>query len=181
MIIISSAATREDCHHLMKMYDKNVNIANVRDEAGFPVVYWPSFSDESAEIVSRLVQNCLSCIRINQLYHEPVYPETIILSRIGAGGSYSRHADNCRQNEYGQWVPNHTPNRVVSAIYYLNSEFEGGETVFDQISIKPFAGLLVVFPSNSEYVHEVRPVLSGVRYTMPIWFTSQKQCALIEF
>jgi len=32
----------------------------------------------------------------------------------------------------GDWVPNHTPQRDASAIYYLNETFDGGEIVFDR-------------------------------------------------
>jgi len=28
-----------------------------------------------------------------------------------------------------------------------------------------------MFPGNMYYAHEVKEVLSGVRYTVPIWFT----------
>src|SRR5205807_3842016 len=87
------------------------------------------------------------------------------------------------QNEQGDWVANHTPHRDVSAIYYLNDEFDGGEIVFDtqQLMVKPRRGLLLAFPSDAAHVHEVLPVRSGVRYTMPIWFTRQQRCALANF
>jgi prolyl 4-hydroxylase len=99
---------------------------------------------------------------------------------MGAGGHHSRHADNCRQNEQGDWVANHTPHRDVSAIYYLNEEFDGGEIVFErqQLTVKPRRGLLLAFPSDAEHVHEVLPVRSGVRFTMPIWLTKQACFAL---
>jgi hypothetical protein len=110
----------------------------------------------------------------------PLYPETVILAAMGAGGHHSRHADNCRQNEQGDWVANHTPHRDVSAIYYLNEEFDGGEIVFErqQLTVKPRRGLLLAFPSDAEHVHEVFPVRGGVRYTMPIWLTKQACFAL---
>jgi hypothetical protein len=62
----------------------------------------------------------------------PLYPETVVLAAIGPGGHHSRHADNCRQNEQGECVANHTPQRHISAIYYLNEEFDGGEILFEQ-------------------------------------------------
>ena len=87
------------------------------------------------------------------------------------------------ENEQGDWVANHTPQRDVSAIYYLNDTFEGGEIVFEQVPlmVKPRRGLLLVFPSNGAHLHEVLPVRSGVRYTMAIWFTKQQRYALADF
>jgi predicted 2-oxoglutarate/Fe(II)-dependent dioxygenase YbiX len=80
-------------------------------------------------------------------------------------------------------MPNHTPQRDASAIYYLNDAFEGGEIAFDRESVvvQPRRGLLLAFPSDGDHVHEVFPVRSGVRYTMPIWFTKQKAFALTIF
>jgi predicted 2-oxoglutarate/Fe(II)-dependent dioxygenase YbiX len=77
-------------------------------------------------------------------------------------------------------VPNHTPQRDASAIYYLNETFEGGEIVFDRerLAIEPRQGLLLAFPSDASHVHEVLPVRHGVRYTMPIWFTKQESLSL---
>src|SRR6266481_2325689 len=138
------------------------------------------------------VENTVSdndCRRLMTIYDQhvqpadPLYPETVILAALGAGGHHSRHADNCRQNERGDWVANHTPQRDVTAIYYLNDTFEGGEIVFEraQLVVKPRRGLLLAFPSDGAHVHEVLPMRSGVRYTMPIWLTKQQRFALADF
>jgi predicted 2-oxoglutarate/Fe(II)-dependent dioxygenase YbiX len=182
IIQVPDAVGAEDCRRLMTMYDRHVHLATVKDQTGFPVVYWPQFRDASdaAEIVLRLLQECLCNIGSQLRSAEPLYPETVILAAMGAGGHHSRHADNCRQNEQGDWVANHTPHRDVSAIYYLNEEFDGGEIVFErqQLTVKPRRGLLMAFPSDADHVHEVLPVRSGVRFTMPIWLTKQACFAL---
>src|ERR1700752_5009745 len=168
IIQVPDAVGAEDCRRLMTMYDRHVHLATVKDQTGFPVVYWPQFRDASdaAEIVLRLLQECLCNIGSQLRSAEPLYPETVILAAMGAGGHHGRHADNCRQNEQGDWVANHTPHRDVSAIYYLNEEFDGGEIVFErqQLTVKPRRGLLMAFPSAADHVHEVLPVRSGVRY-----------------
>jgi predicted 2-oxoglutarate/Fe(II)-dependent dioxygenase YbiX len=125
-----------------------------------------------AYIVDRLTRACVDRARV--VFRRGLRAETILLARLGPGGRHRRHADNCRQDERGEWVPNHTPKRVVSAIHYLNSDFEGGEIVFDQhdLVIKPMRGLLLIFPSDQRHVHEVRPVRAGHRYTLPIWMVT---------
>lgn len=57
------------------------------------------------------------------------------------------------------------PYRGITAILYLNDEFEGGEIYFrDQnVLIKPSRGKLVIFPSNKFFKHEVKPITSGLR------------------
>jgi predicted 2-oxoglutarate/Fe(II)-dependent dioxygenase YbiX len=128
------------------------------------------FADTSAAcIVDRLTRACVDHASV--VFCRRLRDETVLLARLGPGGRHRRHADNCKQDDRGEWVPNHTPNRVVSTIYYLNSGFEGGEIVFDQhdLVIKPVRGLLLMFPSDQHHVHEVLPVRAGQRYTLPIW------------
>jgi hypothetical protein len=182
IIQVENAVSAEDCRRLMTMYDRHVDLTEVRDYTGHPVVYWDQLRDvpDAAEIVPRLVEECLRHIGTRLEFKDPLYPETVILAAIGVRGCHSRHADNCRQNEQGDWVANHTPQRDVSAIYYLNDEFDGGEIFFEgtQLTVRPRRGLLLAFPSDADHVHEVLPVCSGVRYTMPIWFTRRQRCAL---
>lgn len=57
--------------------------------------------------------------------------------------------------------------RGITAILYLNSAFSGGEIAFPKqgLSISPSAGKLVIFPANRNFPHEVKPILSGWRYS----------------
>lgn len=52
-----------------------------------------------------------------------------------------------------------------TTVTYLNDQYGGGEIDFPDhgISIKPRAGSLIMFPAS--FIHQVKPVLSGVRYT----------------
>lgn len=62
--------------------------------------------------------------------------------------------------------------RVLSALLYLNDNYDGGEIEFSHsgIKLKPEAGSLLFFPSNFLYVHEVYPVINGKRYSLPNWY-----------
>lgn len=55
---------------------------------------------------------------------------------------------------------------TVSAVLYLNDNYEGGELVFPEqnIKIKPTAASMVVFPSYPPYYHDPMPVTSGTKY-----------------
>ena len=52
-----------------------------------------------------------------------------------------------------------------TTVTYLNDQYGGGEIDFPDhgISIKPRDGSLIMFPAS--FIHQVKPVLSGVRYT----------------
>lgn len=66
--------------------------------------------------------------------------------------------------------------RVLSAVSYLNSDYDGGEIEFinSGVKIKPPAGSIIFFPSNFLYVHEVHKMNSGVRYALPYWFHNRE-------
>ena len=61
--------------------------------------------------------------------------------------------------------------RCVSAILYLNNDFEGGEIEFVNfnLKLKPEAGVLYLFPSNYAYRHIAHPVISGTKYALVTW------------
>jgi predicted 2-oxoglutarate/Fe(II)-dependent dioxygenase YbiX len=182
---IDEAIDDDVCRRLVALYDRHAATATGRDYTGHAVVY--CFHDVTdAEACAMLREPVRAAWRQVNAALSPaaaLYPETVILAAIGAGGHHPRHADNCQQDEHGAWLPNHTPQRAVSALYYLNGDFTGGELVFERqkIVIRPRPGLLVAFPSDQHHVHEVMPVQSGCRYSMPIWFTRQRTAALAAF
>jgi hypothetical protein len=183
------AISDEDCRSLMETYDQNMHRTDVRDRTNHPILYWkhlkhipdlywkqlkhiPEAKRLFCEVIDKTGRNIGQKLKIGA----PAYLETVILTAIGPGGYRIKHADNATQNESGEWMPNHTPNRDISAVCYLNEEFEGGELVFEQhrVAIRPRRGLIVLFPSDQTHVHEVLPVRSGRRYTVAMWFTTQK-------
>jgi predicted 2-oxoglutarate/Fe(II)-dependent dioxygenase YbiX len=99
------------------------------------------------------------------------------------GDGHTRHADNRRYDEVNRkWVPNHTPQRIITSGIYLNHcgiDFTGGELVFSVLNKKvpPQPGLLVAYPSDERFEHEVPPVQSGARYSILLWFTDDPKFA----
>jgi predicted 2-oxoglutarate/Fe(II)-dependent dioxygenase YbiX len=66
--------------------------------------------------------------------------------------------------------------RVVSAILYLNDDYEGGHLEFPNfgIKIKPQAGMLILFPSNYAYTHAAHPVTKGTKYALVTWIRDRQ-------
>ena len=58
---------------------------------------------------------------------------------------------------------------VFAAMLYLNDDFDGGHTLFEQYDIKPEVGKLVVF-SNSQLPHHVSKVENGQRFVLSFWY-----------
>lgn len=59
---------------------------------------------------------------------------------------------------------------TVSAVVYLNDDYEGGEIEFPRqgLVVKPQAGDIIMFPSNYVYEHASLEVFSGVKYSVVI-------------
>jgi hypothetical protein len=61
--------------------------------------------------------------------------------------------------------------RKVSMVYYFNDDYEGGEIHFPRfnVTIKPKANQLILFPAAYIYNHHVNQVTKGTRYSMVNW------------
>lgn len=90
------------------------------------------------------------------------FHEVVSVLRYTYGAEYHLHHDHFRDNQ-----------RVFSVVAFLNTPDGGGELefpVFD-VSIKPTAGSIVVFPSNFPYQHIAHPVTSGVKESLVSWYS----------
>ena len=87
-----------------------------------------------------------------------------------------------RNSRFAQWLHNnsksipindmgHKDSNHLAGWVYLNDDYEGGELSFihQNMSIKPKAGDLLLYPGNPHYWYDVASA-NGSRYIMPIWF-----------
>jgi hypothetical protein len=61
----------------------------------------------------------------------------------------------------------------LSSLIYLNDDYEGGELWFpqyDNYSIKPEVGTLILFRGDENTLHGVKKVESGIRYTISLFW-----------
>jgi hypothetical protein len=60
---------------------------------------------------------------------------------------------------------------TISIVVYLNDDYEGGEISFpnQDITLKPKAGSIIVFPSYDPYIHDPKPTTSGDKYMSPVF------------
>ena len=82
--------------------------------------------------------------------------DNIPVKKWQVGASMGPHADGYDGNK----------DLAFSLVAYLNEDYEGGEINFPDhnITIKPKKGSLIMFPSQTPFVHEVKRVVSGDRY-----------------
>lgn len=112
----------------------------------------------------------------NQMYLLMLSALTSYSSRYQVPPLFSDEGYNLLKYSGGQEYKEHSDGssasgRCVSAILYLNEDFEGGELEFPRfnVKIKPKPGMLVLFPSNYAYSHIAHPVTSGTKYAIVTW------------
>ena len=64
----------------------------------------------------------------------------------------------------------HNPD-MFAAMLYLNDNFSGGHTCFENLDVKPEIGKLIVF-SNAYYLHYVNEVKDAERFVLSFWYNS---------
>jgi aspartyl/asparaginyl beta-hydroxylase (cupin superfamily) len=96
---------------------------------------------------------------------EDIYLTAQWLTMLGEGTKLPAHVDNHEDAEH----------LFRSGVMYLNDDFDGGYLRFlnEDLTIKPEKLSMVIFESTQ--LHEITPVLSGLRIAMPIWATNIKE------
>lgn len=91
---------------------------------------------------------------------EPVWHDSYSILKYGIGQKFVNHIDD---------HPDFP--RRISTLYYINSDYSGGEINFPRfnLSFKPKANQMIIFPSTYVYNHSVSPVTEGTRYAVVSW------------
>lgn len=99
--------------------------------------------------------------KVSAFYGVKVETPAPSVARWFVGNSQEPHADKT-----------HYPDYDIGSVIYLNNDYEGGQIYFPQhnIELRPVAGNAVAFPGDEFYMHGVREVTSGSRYTLPIFW-----------
>lgn len=103
----------------------------------------------------------MSIDRYIQEYHVPCsQKEDYEILKYGKGNFFIDHVDD------GLFM-----SRKVSLVYYFNDDYDGGEIHFPRfnVTIKPKANQLILFPAAYIYNHNVTEITRGTRYSMVNW------------
>ena len=159
--------SHEACSNLIDFYEHNIATFGAPDVS-------PAFSHrvirfrnlleaapDHADVVRLMsVARFLAGQRIAEYFRESmVLPEETQLVAWHPGAHQPLHRDTLRSTT------------TFVALCYLNEEFVGGHTYLPGLaSVTPRTGMMISF-HGARREHGVTMLQSGVRYTMPIWFT----------
>ena len=162
----------------------NWTAASVKEESG-PTVNTKTRDTNSLGVAylgekkdTSLVNNMseLFFVNLNNIFFENFDP--IEKDYMSSYGIFSEWHDSYGILKYGegQQFTNHIDDhpsyhRRVSTVYYLNDNYTGGEINFPRFNItfKPKANQMILFPSTYVYNHSVSPVIEGKRYAVVSW------------
>ena len=86
------------------------------------------------------------------------------INKYSEGGFMSRHCDNIHHSHGQQYgYPQ------VTALLYLNDNYEGGTFRVADKTVYPERGSAVIFPSNFMFPHEAKVVTKGTRWSVVTW------------
>ena len=160
--ILDNFISPEDCSLAIKFYDemKENNLFYSTDDGRFLKL------NPDYEISNYLLDKYIP--KISNLYGTKFYIREVLLSYYADSSSLKPHVDSLKDSLKDS----------LGALFYFNDTFEGGELYFTEFDFKhkPKAGSVIIFPCNSrDYKHGVYPIISGIRYTMPVEITENSE------
>lgn len=181
---VGSADLAELARFLRRAGMKDSPVSNFEDDAAVGEVEWvinKQIRDTQQVKLTKAIEKRLAAIDdaciasiINPFYDIEVRDcEPSQILHYGVGGHYIPHVDaeTLYKDDNGIELWEKTLDRDLSVVYFINDDFSGGELFFPSLDlvIEPEAGTLVCFPSDHNYIHGVRPVTAGHRYTIVTW------------
>lgn len=164
-----------------KVWDKTETKYNENGTVIYEANYWDDRvitqhnlqkeSPETLEIIFDLVTRLK--IIVDDFFNVESLPTSPALARWLPGNYQHPHADKELHNGPDAGKPNEFPWYDLAGLFYINDDYEGGELYFpnQNIEFKPEPGSAHFFPGDMNYIHGVREVTSGIRYTIPFFWT----------
>ena len=165
--IINNFLSQEEIDSIIKI----IKASDVRDFEDNPLAKVVVNTPETLSLLKKYSDKILDAHKKTYNINVSLYTTKGYFTVWNVGALAGRHIDNHSNAEFTQ----------LTTVIYLNDGYEGGEIYFPEFDFlyKPKAGDALIFPSYTKehkYIHEVKQIKSGTRYTIPFWHTS-----LIEY
>ena len=163
--IISNFLNSEEIIYLLSHLDekRKMSFVSQKDNEGNPTSWMHNYEGivDKDNIFKRVLDEVKTAYGYDNIKKRN--GQWLSIAKWDTGSKLSLHVDDLGYEE----------NNHIPALIYLYDDYEGGELGFAThgLIIKPKMGDLIIFPGNMHYAHEVFEVMSGTRYTLPIWFT----------
>ena len=119
------------------------------------------------EIVNKYILKIAEAIE--DKFGVSTYSRPPVLVRWLPGNEQLPHADK----QLNDGTPNPFPTYDLNSIIYWNDDFEGGQIYYPQhdIELEIKAGMGIAHVGDVNYLHGVKEIKSGIRWTTPSFYT----------
>jgi len=164
--------TSKQCNLLIKYYENNKYrkvkehclhaVTGLNVQSTFDVIDI-EYATKEQKLVSSAIEKLIN------LYHKHT-DKLKIFHILKRDSMLYSHKLRLMKYETGSWIHphiDHIPHIYGSCTFNLNDDYKGGEFVFfrGKKKIKLKKGDALIFPAGYEWVHEVRPIKKGIRYS----------------
>lgn len=190
IVEILDAVTKEEIDYLLSWARNNTHFDHTSDEYNEDgnliyqanvwtnrVVTKETFLKHAPELIPYLERIIFRLKKtIDEFFKVDALPTGPCIVRWPVGTRQEPHADKEMHEGPDTGKPNSFPWYDIGTVFYLNDDYEGGELYFplQGIEFKPKPGAAYFFPGDKNYIHGVRPVTSGIRYTLPYFWTIER-------
>jgi hypothetical protein len=138
------------------------------------VITYPNIQKTNPRIIS-IINNMVARLKVevDKFFHVDTLPTNPAMVKWLPGQLQMPHADKELHDGPDAGTPNDFPWYDLAGLFYLNDDYEGGELYFpnQDVQFKPKAGAAYFFPGDKNYIHGVTEIKSGIRYTVPFFWT----------
>jgi hypothetical protein len=141
------------------------------------VITYPNISKIDTSIIDTIESMVARLkIEVDSYFSVDAAPTSPAMVRWLPGQFQMPHADKELHSGPDAGQPNDFPWYDIAGLFYINDDYEGGELYFPNqgIQFKPKSGSAYFFPGDMNYIHGVGEIKSGIRYTVPFFWTIKK-------
>jgi predicted 2-oxoglutarate/Fe(II)-dependent dioxygenase YbiX len=155
-------------------YNENGTVTYDADYWADRVATYPTIQKSDPEI-PKLIEKMVARLKVevDKFFSVDASPTSPAMVRWLPGQLQMPHADKELHTGPDAGKPNDFPYYDLAGLFYINDDYEGGELYFpgQGIQFKPKAGAAYFFPGDKNYIHGVTEIKSGIRYTVPFFWT----------
>jgi prolyl 4-hydroxylase len=184
--IIDDILTKEECYQLIGMAATRLETLDVLKNSseekadGYRIAEGTWITPQDSELVTKLKNLAANTTGIPIENQEGVH-----VIKYAVGGEYKSHHDFFHPNtNYYDSAMENGGQRIYSCLFYLNENFEGGETDFPikKLKVTPKTGRMLIWANlkpdgslDSDSLHAGLPVVTGNKWIAVIWIRKEKR------
>jgi len=155
IVIENNFLNQKECEDLVQIYLSNSD-KYIEWYGSYPL----KISNLSGEDLFFSKQICQIIVNLGvTIFGSNLYIERAEITKWEVESDKGYHRDDARDST------------VLSSITYLNNDYIGGETFFDnKLVVTPEVGKIIFF-DGKKYLHGISKVSKNPRYTLAIWYT----------